>query len=194
MLGLLVAWIAVLLSPGPDVFQIIRVGSRSRRAGVLCALGIMTGNTGWALASWLGLAALPAQAIAAVQILGGAFLVWMGVQAVRPAPAPAGAGGDGSAPPAQPRERNPFLVGLVTNLANPKALLFFAAIFAQYGDSFWAVALVCSTGFIYFIGFALLVDKISPLLQRLGPWLDRGAGILFIIFGLIIAVGGFSTL
>ncbi|WP_152668945.1 LysE family translocator [Corynebacterium renale] len=139
------------------------------RAGVLCALGIMTGNTGWALASWLGLAALPAQAIAAVQILGGVFLVWMGVQAVRPAPAPAGAGGDGdgSAPPAQPRERNPFLVGLVTNLANPKALLFFAAIFAQYGNSFWAVALVCSTGFIYFISFALLVDKISPLLQRL---------------------------
>lgn len=191
MLGLLVAWIAAILSPGPDVFQVIRLGSRARRAGVLCAIGIMTGNTGWAIASWLGLAALPSQAIAAVQILGGAFLVWMGIQAVRPAPA---GDGDGDAPPPQPRERNPFLIGLVTNLANPKALIFFAAIFAQYGHSFSSVALVSVTGFMYFIGLALLVDKISPLLHRLGPWLDRGAGILFIIFGVIIAVGGFSTL
>lgn len=189
MLGLLLAWCAAIISPGPDVFQVIRTGSRSRRAGVLCALGIMTGNTCWALASWLGLSALPAQAIAVVQIVGGAYLVWMGVQAVRPVPVPAG-----DAAAAAPRQRNPYLLGLLTNLANVKALIFFGAIFAQYGHSFAAVALVAVTGVLYFVGLALVVDKAAPLLRRLGPWLDRGAGVLFIIFGVIIAGGGFSRL
>ena len=47
MIALLGVWLAAIASPGPDLVQIIRVGSKDRRSGVMCALGIMLGNTIW---------------------------------------------------------------------------------------------------------------------------------------------------
>ena len=37
MIALLGVWLAAIASPGPDLFQIVRVGAKDRRAGVLCA-------------------------------------------------------------------------------------------------------------------------------------------------------------
>ena len=54
MIALLGVWLAAIVSPGPDLFQIIRVGAKDRRDGVLCALGIMAGNTIWIVASLAG--------------------------------------------------------------------------------------------------------------------------------------------
>lgn len=86
MIALLGVWLAAIASPGPDLVQIIRVGSKDRRAGVMCALGIMLGNTIWIVASLAGLSALIQafpQVLSVLQIVGGAYLLWMGIGAIR---------------------------------------------------------------------------------------------------------------
>ena len=85
MIALLGVWLAAIASPGPDLVQIIRVGSKDRRAGVMCALGIMLGNTIWIVASLAGLSALIQafpQVLSVLQIVGGAYLLWMGIGAI----------------------------------------------------------------------------------------------------------------
>lgn len=84
--ALLGVWLAAIVSPGPDVVQIIRVGSKDRDAGMACAAGIMAGNTVWILASLLGLSALVQafpQVLAVLQVVGGGYLLYMGAAAVR---------------------------------------------------------------------------------------------------------------
>jgi Putative threonine efflux protein len=86
LLPLLVVWFAAIASPGPDIVQIIRMGSKSRSNGVWTAIGIMVGNSLWIIASLLGLSALIATTpsiLAALQLIGGAYLMWMGYGAVR---------------------------------------------------------------------------------------------------------------
>ena len=106
MIALLGVWLAAIVSPGPDLVQIIRVGAKNRRDGVLCALGIMAGNTVWIVASLAGLSALIQafpEILSVLQVVGGAYLMWMGIGALR-------AGGT-KIPEAQATSR-PFLTGL----------------------------------------------------------------------------------
>ena len=76
-LSLLTVWVAAIVSPGPDVAQVIRLGVRSRAAGVWTGLGIMTGTAVWISASMLGLSALVntrPELLAVLQLAGGAYL------------------------------------------------------------------------------------------------------------------------
>lgn len=154
ILTLLGVWVAAIISPGPDVVQITRQGARSKRAGVWAALGVMTGNTGWILASLLGLSALltarPAL-LAWLQLIGGAYLTYLGVssirgglatrrQSARAVHADVPSGSRDSVTPEVPPKRTDadptagqaWRAGFTTNLANPKAVLFFGAVFAQF--------------------------------------------------------------
>ncbi len=174
MIALLAVWLAAIASPGPDLFQIIRVGSKSRRAGVLCALGIMVGNTVWITASALGLGAISDQALRVLQVVGGLYLMYMGIGAVR-----------AGLKPAETRigtavtVRRPFLTGVLTNLSNPKALLFFAAIFSQFRVP-GAVPLLIITGVVWFMGVAVAVDKLKRPIERYGHLIDLVTGAIFI--------------
>lgn len=175
MIALLGVWLAAIASPGPDLFQIVRVGAKDRRAGVLCALGIMAGNTIWIVASLVGLSVLIEafpQVLWVLQIVGGAYLLWMGVGAMRAK--------DPSLPEAQ-HVRRPFLTGLATNLSNPKAVLFFGAIFAQFADVGWAAApLLVATGVAWFVGVALVVRAMAGTIERYGRLIDVATGAIFI--------------
>lgn len=176
MIALLATWLAAVASPGPDLFQIIRVGTKDRRAGVLCALGIMVGNTIWITASLLGLSALIEtfpQILSVLQLVGGAYLLYMGVGAIK-------SGLDARKTTVQEvKVKDPFRVGLLTNLSNPKAILFFAAIFVQFQVG-WAAALVLVvTGVLWFVGFALAVEKLAGPFQRYGHIVDMVTGAIF---------------
>lgn len=179
-LALLLAWLAAVASPGPDLFQLIRVGTKDRRAGVLCALGIMVGNTFWITASLLGLSALVQAAprvLSALQIVGGAYLLYMGIGAMK-----AGLRAKTTAIGVAETVRNPFRLGILTNLSNPKAILFFGAIFAQFlepGAGVGTALLLISTGLVWFVGFALAVDKLKGPVQRYGYVVDAVAGAIF---------------
>lgn len=175
MIALLGVWLAAIPSPGPDLVQIIRVGSKDRRAGVMCALGIMLGNTIWIVASLAGLSALIQafpQVLSVLQIVGGAYLLWMGIGAIRAS--------DPEIPATQQVPR-PLLTGLLTNLSNPKAILFFGAIFAQFAHLGWVAApVMVVTGTIWFVGFALAVQAMSQLITKYSKLIDVITGSIFI--------------
>lgn len=58
LLTLMGIWLAALVSPGPDIVQVIRVAPRSTRAGLMCAVGVFSGTVFWIVASLAGLSAL----------------------------------------------------------------------------------------------------------------------------------------
>ena len=189
MLVLLATWIAAIASPGPDLFQLIRVGTKDRRAGVLCALGIMVGNTFWIVASIAGLSALITafpQILAVLQLAGGAYLGWMGYSAIRHASNP-------NVPVAEVVPR-PFLLGLATNLSNPKAILFFGAIFAQFAAGVPEALLLITTGVVWFVGFALLAAKLGRVIARYGDVVEKVTGAIFVALAVWMIFSGARTI
>ncbi|WP_342318817.1 LysE family translocator [Corynebacterium mayonis] len=184
MLALIGVWLAAIVSPGPDIFQIIRLGSKSRAAGVACAVGIMVGNTIWIVASLAGLSAL-VQAVpdvlSVLQVVGGAYLLWMGIGAVR-------SSAGGWVPTAYDVDASRALrTGIATNLSNPKAVLFFGAVFAQFvrpGAGWGWMAMVALTliviGVVWFVGFALAVRWLAAPIQKYGHVIDAVTGLVFV--------------
>ncbi len=224
-LALLVTWCTAIVSPGPDIVQITRVGARSRRAGVWCAVGIMTGNAVWIVASLAGLAALM-QAYPAIlgwlQLVGGSYLGWMGYKALRAgvrsrrqrrgaeefpqasAASPGEGAGRGSA---SSTESSPKLSparawrsGLATNMANPKAIVFFGAVFSQFirpdMGAHWTVivaAVLVAVGLAWFVGFALAVRALSARIARNGAAIDVVTGAIFLLLAAYMVVEGIGA-
>lgn len=131
------------MSPGPDFALVLRTTlAGGRWAGFACALGVALGVLGWALAAALGVAgmlAASATAFAVVKLAGAAYLIFLGVRAVigafvtgRSGRTEPGAEGAPPAPAADVRRRSAFGQGLLTNLLNPKAAVFFVALLPQF--------------------------------------------------------------
>lgn len=128
--GYLLAVLLVTIPPGPDNAYIIAVAmDRGPRAGVLSAVGMSLGMLAHASAASLGLALVlrsaPA-ALTAIRLGGAAYLAWLAVTTLRSARRSAHIE---HTPPADRR-----IVGraLLTNLTNPKIILFFAAFLPQF--------------------------------------------------------------
>lgn len=215
-LSLLGVWIAAITAPGPDTVQLIRLGSRSRRAALWAAVGICTGNVLWPVVTMAGLAALIAAfpwILATLYIGGGAFLFRMGVLAFR--------GGlrdyrrrssvfsDANPSSFSNRRDDPeandmdawraWRLGLATNLSNPKALLFFGAVFAQFipagaglRERIAVIAMMTAVGLGWFCGFAWAVSL--PVwvkrLQRANPVIEMVAGVIFALLGAVLLIEG----
>ncbi|PRQ10375.1 threonine transporter [Corynebacterium sp. 13CS0277] len=211
--ALLSVWLAAITSPGPDTVQLARLATLSRRSSILGALGIMVGNTAWIVLSLAGMSALLASQphlTHALEILGGSVLCWMGSQALagglrarraaaRTATGAAAQPVDAAVPPMSARQA--FRLGLVTNLSNPKAIIFFGAVFAQFltpdmGPG-WTVALagiLISTGLAWFVTFALLATVIARPLARHAATIDMVAGVIFLGVGATLVGTGAMAL
>ena len=127
------ASLILAVMPGPGVLYIVtRTLAQGRRAGFASVAGVALGNLGNALAAALGLAALLAiseWAFDTVRLAGAAYLVYLGIAALR-SPAPlASAAGVGATP-----QRRILREGFVVALLNPKTALFFAAFLPQFMD------------------------------------------------------------
>lgn len=212
-LALLGLWIAGIVAPGPDVLVILRNASLgSRAAGVLTAVGVMTGNLVWITLSLTGVTVLIGQADTVqrvIQVAGALFLGWLGVSGIRaglaartaPDRVPSAPGGGPGAvqeePPAPPgRTVTPgrgFLLGLVTNLSNAKAIIFFVALFANVvpaGALWWETALVfgllVAVGLAWFTAVAWVgsVQRLAAGFRRHGAAVELAAGVLFLVLAL----------
>ena len=206
-------WFAAMASPGPDVVQIIRLGARSTRAAVWAAIGSTTGLVVWTVASLAGLSALISatpQILVALQVLGGAYLLWMAYTSIssgvaeRRAPATV-VGAEHRAP--QPRGFSPdgiikagtaYRMGLVCDLSNPKVVIFFGAIFANFidpGMGLGANALVGSVlileSLLIFVGVALSTRAVSKWMARHSSMVDIVSGGIFLLLGVVILIEGF---
>lgn len=210
-LALFLVWIAAIASPGPDLFQIIRVGAKNRRDGIVTAVGIMIGNTLWIIASLMGLSALIAThpaVLNVLQLVGGAYLTWMGYGAVRSwwkqrttqqAVADSTAVEHALAASAEVSMGTgaALRAGIATNLSNPKAVLFFGSVFAQFirpdmgiGWSAFIAVFLITSGVIWFIGFAVLVRKLATAITRNGAIIDLVTGVIFIGLGMFMISEG----
>jgi threonine/homoserine/homoserine lactone efflux protein len=127
----------VIMTPGPDTALTIRnVLVGDRRAGIVTALGVSTGQATWALATSAGLAALltaSRPAFLVVKFAGAAYLALLGATALWKAMRP-GRMRDtdsGTAPTPSTSPRLAFRQGLISNLANPKMAAYFTGVLPQ---------------------------------------------------------------
>jgi len=185
-----------LMSPGPDFFFVSQTAaSRSRRETMMGVVGISLGIVVWAGVALMGLHLILQKMAWLHQIImvgGGIYLCWMGWQLLRSARAQ-------QAPPAAeaqvalPKAGRSFIRGFLTNLSNPKAVIYFGSVFSLFvGDSVGAGArwglflLIVAETFVWFslVAVVFALPAMRRGYQRLAKWIDGVAGVLFTGFGL----------
>lgn len=128
-----VAALALCLTPGPDMMFIVAMGGRGGpMTGVMAAMGVGTGALTHAIAAMLGLSALFTALPTLYYVLrwaGAAYLIYLAVKAFRDRGAP----GEETAAVGPGRMRA-YWQGVVTNLLNPKVILFNIAFLPQFVD------------------------------------------------------------
>lgn len=131
------AAVALILAPGPDTMYVLTRGIQSRHAGIHSAFGIATGVLVHTLAATLGLAALLRTVPAAYRVVkyaGAAYLIYLGVQAIRTDEFDAGATDADSGGPGG-EATGSFRRGVLVNVLNPKVALFFLAFLPGFAGS-----------------------------------------------------------
>lgn len=186
------------LSPGPAVFLVISQGIRSGfKASLAGALGILTGNAIYFALSALGVGAilLTSQTLfLAIKWTGAAYLIFLGLQLIYSS---FRRKGTVDTPKLELKQGKLFRQGLLMQLANPQAILFFVAILPQFIDIQAAPApQLFILGFIsIFVEFPILLaygwlaEKGGALLKqsRFVKWLDRVAGTFLVGAGIKLA-------
>ena len=193
------------LTPGPDVLYIVNTALRGGvRAGIVAALGIVSGCFVHVVAAAFGVGALLATSVAAFTVLkwaGAAYLVWMGLRLLFASSGASPAIPLALAPTAQPvRLGTVYRRGFLTNVLNPKVALFFLAFVPQFiaHDAPNKVVAFLWLGLLFNInslpinfGYAWLAAKAAQRLQtvqRAMHWMDRVAAMMFLGFGLRLAM------
>lgn len=173
--------------------------ARGRMAGVLAALGVGAGCVFHTLLAALGVSALIAASDLAFTVLkgaGAAYLVWSGLAMLRPRAVSTGS------TPSPDRTGHPFWQGALINALNPKVALFFLAFLPQFIDAGapGQAAALLVLGTLFNIGgtavnlvVALAASGVAAGLARggggrLGPWLQRVAGAMFVGLGVKLAL------
>lgn len=139
LLPLLAVWALAVIAPGPDFVAVLRTSvARGRRAGIAVGVGVVSGIACWAILAMAGLSVLLtryAEVYAVVRVVGAVFLVAYGLRVLWHTWRHRAAGPDPSdeavaAAPAKGAFAS-WRLGLATNLAKPKAVAFFGALFAS---------------------------------------------------------------
>lgn len=162
----------VILVPGSDVFLLLRLSlSKGVGAGIRALAGIHLGNAVQATLMISGIGLLVSQipfAIMALKILGAAYLIYLAIMSLIAAFRKAkedqpGTEATTSDPAPAPKESSPFAQGLLTNVTNPKVLLFFVAFFPQFLGHASNVSLQLLLLSAVFIGLAIIWEAIIVL-------------------------------
>ena len=190
------------MMPGPDSLLImLRSGSQGWRAGSVAALGIGTGTMVHVLAAALGLSALlsaSAELFTVIKLMGALYLVYLGISLLRQGTSSSVASEPAVSLPALSYGRI-FRQGLLTNLLNPKVALFFLAFVPQFiapdapQKALAFIVLGCIFNINGMIWCHLLAFSTAyasrkvRLPARLGRWLNRLMGGLFVGLGIKLA-------
>ena len=188
--------VVVIVTPGQDTALAIRnTLFGGRRGGVATALGVASGQACWTVATSIGLAALLVASepvFVALKLVGAAYLVYLGLQALRHAVRPVSRAVDRAAGSSLTSARA-FRQGLLSNLGNPKMAVFFTSLLPQFGSSFWSLLalglLFCSLTLAWLSGYSFAVARAGDLLRRsrIRRSLDALTGTLLVAFGIRLA-------
>ncbi|GLS18654.1 amino acid transporter [Labrys miyagiensis] len=183
-------YIVATASPGPSNMAIMGIAMRQGRLPALAfTAGVMTGSITWALLAATGISTLLAayaNAIFAIKIGGGLYLLFLGWKAARSAIKP------------QPLDRSPvtgpvdygrlYRRGLMLHLTNPKSILSWIAIMSlglqaeAPGRTILAIIAGCALlGITVFGGYALLfsTDLMVRLYQKTRRWIEATLALFF---------------
>ncbi len=187
----LLAVVGLSLTPGPNALLALSHGALyGQRKTLFTITGGMLGFTLLMALSMFGIGALlqaSAHALTVLKWVGGAYLVWLGVQLWR---APAITLSDEGVAPSKAGQAL-FRQGLLSAISNPKVILFFGAFLPQFLDPsrpLWLQFLIMVLTFVLFEGvveylLARLAHRIRPWLERSGKGFNRTCGSVFALMG-----------
>lgn len=188
------AHLFAVMSPGPDFAMVVRQTlAHGRSAGVWTAIGIGSGlcvHVSWGLfgLGWL-IERFP-WLLEGLRYAGATFLIWMGWRALRAQPLPPTTTEPQAGMPERGRH---YLIGLLTNLLNAKAMLFFVALCTTLVTAQAPVALrialgswmvLSSVAWFCFVSFTLSLPRVRLALHAQAHWIDRSMGALLLALGL----------
>jgi len=204
-LKLALAHLLALISPGPDFAIVLRQSlHHGRRAAVMTAVGIGSAICLHVTYSLLGIGLLvrsSAVAFTGLKFAGAAYLAWLGVRSLRASRPPSTRSSAGVSPAisttaggdacAATTARSAWGLGFMTNALNPKATLFFVAIFAtlvsphtprliQVGFGVWIS--LTTMGWFTFVAFVFAHERVRRSFLRHRHWIDGALGIIFLFF------------
>jgi len=190
----LAAALGLSLTPGPNSLLVLTHGAlHGHRKTLFTVAGGALGFVALIALSMLGIGALlkaSASALTVLKLLGGVYLIWLGVRLWR---APA-IHLRADASKAGIRRAGLFRQGLLTALSNPKALLFYGAFLPQFIDPARDLPVqfvIMATNFVAIeVGveylLARLAHRIRPWLERTGRNFNRACGGLFVAVGIAL--------
>lgn len=188
--------LALMSTPGPSqLLMLSNSAAHGFSRSLATAAGDLCANMLQMLAAGLGLAAIiaaSANALTVIKWAGVAYLLWLGLRMIL------------NAKPGGPESENGrksvslenlWLQGFLTSAANPKAVIFFAALFPQFisGEgAFWPQFLILSITYIVMDGsflsaYGLGADRIAARLK--GParvWIGRAGGGFMVLAAVLL--------
>lgn len=199
ILGISAALAIGAASPGPSFLVVARLAvSSSRVDGLYAALGMGIGGLIFACLSLLGLhgllLAVPSLYVV-LKVLGGLYLVYLGIRIWRGARRPLLGSDIGASMSVQPATRS-FALGLATQISNPKTAVVYASVFAAFLPATSTVAFnLCVVGLVFlieagwyaFVAVALSSERPRYIYLRYKTSIDRTAGAVMIALGLKLA-------
>ncbi|WP_219951741.1 LysE family translocator [Dickeya zeae] len=177
--------LGLVLTPGPNMIYLLsRTVCQGRRAGLVSLSGVALGFLFYMAAAALGITAIVMAvplAYDALRIAGALYLLWLAWQALR-----------GGASPFQLRQLKPdsnrrlFVMGLVTNLLNPKAAVLYLSLLPQFirpeqghvlgqsltlGITQILISMTVNASLVMVAGYIATFLAERPLWQRVQRWL-----------------------
>lgn len=197
--ALMLAFFINAVIPGADFAMVLRQSiARGRRQALFTSAGVATSILVHGSYTLLGVGVIVGQSLLFFNILkwaGAAYLLFLAISALRSAPPQPPTDLDNTE--VQRSDFSAFALGFLTNLLNPKAVLFFLALFttlvsAHTALEVKAIYVVCMS-LMLFAWFALVsVFFTTPSVRqgffRAGRWFNRVTGITFILLAIRVAV------
>ena len=186
-----VAAVGLSLSPGPNGLLALTHGAlHGRHKAIFTVAGGCLGFVTMIGLSMFGIGTLLKTSLVWLTVLkwvGGAYLVWLGIQVWRSSPI-----GTEVHRPTEPRGGwSLFRQGALSAMTNPKGILFFAAFLPQFinpaRDLFVQFIVMASTfaviEFVTEMTIATMANRISPWLRKVGRRFNQACGGLFVVIG-----------
>lgn len=188
-----------LMSPGPDFALVFQNATRfGRPTGLAIALGLSISILFHTVLSITGISVLVHQhptLFLAIQFAGGSFLIWLGLNALYSLRKKRDSEPQAKAPDQTLSSANrlsALIKGMLTNLFNPKALVFFVSLMSSLvpvgmsaQGKITAVILVflLSLGWFSALAWLLSGKQVQARLTRYTPWIDGACGLVFCLLG-----------
>ncbi|MGX1852491.1 LysE family translocator [Streptomyces sp. NBC_01456] len=202
ILGVVVVALGMVLTPGPNMIYLVsRSITQGRRAGIVSLGGVAVGFMIYLIAANLGLSvifiAVP-ELYAAIKLAGAAYLLWLAWKALKP-------GGVSVFTPEDVPHDSPrrlFMMGLMTNLLNPKIAVMYLSLIPQFvnpksghvlfqGLALGTIQIVVSIGVNFII--VLGAGAIAVFLTRRPSWLKAQRYMMGTVLGALAVTLALDT-